>query len=49
MQSPARDPGALHKRSFAIIFGVSMATAMGNTGLISVLPAIGRSIDFPIR
>ena len=47
MQSPARDPGALHKRSFAIIFGVSMATAMGNTGLISVLPAIGRSIDIP--
>ena len=35
---------ALPRRSFAIIFGVSAATAMGNTGLISVLPAIGRSI-----
>lgn len=37
----------LQKRAFAIIFGVSMATAMGNTGLISVLPAIGRSIGIP--
>ena len=35
---------ALPRRSFAIIFAVSAATAMGNTGLISVLPAIGRSI-----
>lgn len=35
---------ALDRRSFAIIFAVSAATAMGNTGLISVLPAIGRSI-----
>jgi len=34
----------LPRRSFAIIFAVSAATAMGNTGLISVLPAIGRSI-----
>ncbi|MDB5425765.1 MAG: multidrug-efflux transporter [Phenylobacterium sp.] len=32
------------KGAFAIIFGVSAATAMGNTGLLSVLPAIGRSI-----
>ena len=38
---------AMPKRAFAIIFGVSMATAMGNTGLISVLPAIGRSIGIP--
>lgn len=35
---------SLPRKSFAIIFGVSLATAMGNTGLISVLPAIGRSI-----
>lgn len=35
---------AIPRRSFAIIFAVSAATAMGNTGLISVLPAIGRSI-----
>lgn len=34
----------LQRGSFAIIFAVSAATAMGNTGLISVLPAIGRSI-----
>ncbi|MDB5462448.1 MAG: multidrug-efflux transporter [Phenylobacterium sp.] len=38
---------ALPKRAFAIIFGVSVATALGNTGLISVLPAIGRSIGIP--
>lgn len=38
------DAPALPRSTFAIIFGVSMATAMGNTGLISVLPAIGRSI-----
>ena len=37
----------LPKRSLAIIFGVSIATALGNTGLISVLPAIGRSIGIP--
>lgn len=47
MQRSAREPGAAHRRSFVIIFGVSMATAMGNTGLISVLPAIGRSIGIP--
>ncbi len=41
--SPPRLPG----RSFAIIFGVSIATALGNTGMQSVLPAIGRSIGFP--
>jgi MFS family permease len=35
------------RRAFAIIFGVSLATALGNTGLISVLPAIGRSIGIP--
>jgi MFS family permease len=37
----------LPRRSFAIIFGVSMATALGNTGMQSVLPAIGRQIGFP--
>jgi len=35
------------RQAFLIIFGVSAATAMGNTGLISVLPAIGRSIGIP--
>ena len=47
MPNAAPDQGVLSKRAFAIIFGVSMATAMGNTGLISVLPAIGRSIGIP--
>jgi MFS family permease len=45
--SASEPPLVLPKRSFAIIFGVSLATAMGNTGLISVLPAIGRSIGIP--
>lgn len=36
-------PG-LPRRAFAIIFCVSLATAIGNTGLQSVLPSIGRSI-----
>ena len=40
-------PNSLTKRAFAIIFGVSLATALGNTGLISVLPAIGREIGIP--
>jgi MFS family permease len=39
-------PG-LPQGAFPIIFGVSLATALGNTGLISVLPAIGRSIGIP--
>jgi MFS family permease len=34
----------MSKRAFAIIFGTSLATQIGNTGLISVLPPIGRSI-----
>jgi len=34
----------MSKRTFAIIFGTSLATQIGNTGLISVLPPIGRSI-----
>jgi MFS family permease len=37
----------LPKRAVAILIGVSAATALGNTGLISVLPAIGRSIGIP--
>lgn len=40
-------PPVLTRRAFAIIFAVSFATAMGNTGLQSVLPAIGRSIGIP--
>ncbi|HEY2482533.1 MAG TPA: MFS transporter [Caulobacteraceae bacterium] len=37
----------LPARSLSIIFGVSIVTALGNTGMQSVLPAIGRSIGFP--
>jgi MFS family permease len=46
---PAKDPdpSRLPTKSFAIIFGVSIVTAVGNTGMQSVLPAIGRSIGFP--
>src|SRR5438270_7289008 len=47
MASPAAPAPGLPKRALAIIFGVSIATALGNTGLISVLPAIGRSIGIP--
>ncbi|USQ95166.1 MFS transporter [Caulobacter sp. RL271] len=32
---------------FAILFAVSVATAMGNNGMLSVLPAIGRQIGIP--
>ncbi len=37
----------LHPRSFAILFAVSVVVAIGNTGLMSILPAIGREIDIP--
>jgi MFS family permease len=47
MSEDALPPSGLPKRALAIIFGVSIATALGNTGLISVLPAIGRSIGIP--
>ena len=50
MQSPSASAGpaqGVPRKAFLIIFGVSAATAMGNTGLISVLPAIGRSIGIP--
>jgi MFS family permease len=47
MSKSQSEPLGLPKSSFAIIFCVSLATAMGNTGMISVLPAIGRSIGIP--
>jgi MFS family permease len=43
-EAPSVPSAGLTKRAVAIIIGVSAATALGNTGLISVLPAIGRSI-----
>src|SRR6187551_2814375 len=47
--TPAPDTAStgVPRRAFMIIFGVSMATAMGNTGLISMLAPIGRSIGIP--
>ena len=47
MSSEPKPPERLPAKSFAIIFGVSIVTALGNTGMQSVLPAIGRSIGFP--
>ena len=47
MPAAETPPIKLPRRAFAIIFGVSMATALGNTGLISVLPVIGRSLEIP--
>jgi len=49
MPSQTAAPAAqgVPRQAFAIIFCVSAATALGNTGLISVLPAIGRSIGIP--
>ena len=49
VSAPAADvpQSTLPKRAVAIIIGVSAATALGNTGLISVLPAIGRSLGIP--
>jgi MFS family permease len=44
--SPTPSDG-LPKRAFAIVCGVQAVAAMGNTGMISVLPAIGRSIGIP--
>lgn len=39
--------GGVSRTAFLIICAISVATAMGNTGLTSVLPAIGRSIGIP--
>ena len=47
MAAPIPAEPKLPKRAFAIIFGVSMATALGNTGLMSVLPVIGRTLAIP--
>lgn len=46
-QVASSGPTGLPRSTFAIIFAVSMVTAIGNTGMISVLPAIGRSIGMP--
>ena len=38
---------ALTPLTFVVVFAVTLATAMGNSGLQSVLPAIGRQIGIP--
>jgi MFS family permease len=50
--SPARAGAApsdeqTRQRAFAILFFVSVITALGNSGMQSVLPAIGRQIGIP--
>ncbi len=47
MSTPAAPNAGLPRSTFALIFGVSVVTAMGNTGLISVMPAIAREIGIP--
>lgn len=48
LDASSEDPVAgLPKGAFVIVFCVSLAVAVGNTGMQSVLPAIGRSIDIP--
>ncbi|HEX6859499.1 MAG TPA: MFS transporter [Caulobacteraceae bacterium] len=45
--SPDAPPVKLSRRSFGLLFAVSIVVAIGNTGLLSVLPAIGREIGIP--
>jgi len=40
-------PEQVRNRSFVVLFCVSVVTALGNTGMQSVLPAIGREIHIP--
>ena len=44
---PPATPQQVRSRSFGILFCVSAATALGNTGMQAVLPAIGRQIGIP--
>jgi len=44
---PAPTPEQVRTRSFALLFCVSVTTALGNSGMQSVLPAIGRQIGIP--
>jgi MFS family permease len=45
--SPAAVMGPFSRQAFAIIFCLSITTAFGNTGMQSILPAIGRQIGMP--
>ena len=44
---PPETADQVRNRSFAVLFCVSVVTALGNTGMQSVLPAIGRQIGIP--
>jgi MFS family permease len=44
---PPATPKQVWARSFTILFFVSVATAVGNSGMQSILPAIGRQIGIP--
>lgn len=45
--STAAPAARSNRGAFAILFGVSVVSAMGNSGMWSVLPAIGREIGIP--
>jgi MFS family permease len=45
--STAAQEARANRGAFAILFGVSVVSAMGNSGMWSVLPAIGRQIGIP--
>ncbi|MBI5939544.1 MAG: MFS transporter [Caulobacterales bacterium] len=47
MTSETRPVLTLAPRSFGILFSISIIVAVGNTGLMSILPAIGRQIGIP--
>jgi MFS family permease len=46
-ERPAPSPEQIRQSSFALLFCVSVTTALGNSGMQSVLPAIGRQIGIP--
>ena len=47
LMSTAAQEARTNRGAFAILFGVSVVSAMGNSGMWSVLPAIGRQIGIP--
>lgn len=47
LMSTAAQEARANRGAFAILFGVSVVSAMGNSGMWSVLPAIGRQIGIP--
>jgi MFS family permease len=47
LMSTATQEARTNRGAFAILFGVSVVSAMGNSGMWSVLPAIGRQIGIP--